>query len=289
MITSLKRLIVSVFLLLAAFTPLVAQDANRNIRFGMPGPAAADPKQRETFLVERTQYVLSYNDKIKTPNWVCWNLTKTDIGMTARGAFEPDEDLPKEFARITPKMYIGSGFDRGHMCNSKDRSDSEKNNDVTFLMSNMVPQAPVNNQKTWEHLEEYCRTLAKNGNDLYIVAGPHGIGGTGKNGFKTKIGAAPLTVTVPAHTWKIVMALDSKDAKPSKRTRMIAVIMPNDQNIDLDWTKYRVPVADIEELTGYKFFPDLPEDVAKTIKSEADEVPIVSAASPKKKKKKATS
>src|SRR5262249_15526902 len=137
-----------------------------------PAAATADPKQRENFLIERPQYVLSYNDKTKTPNWVCWNLKKNDIGDTARGAFEPDESLPPEFGKVTPKTYVGSGFDRGHMCNSKDRSDTEENNDATFLMTNMVPQAPNNNRKTWEHLEEYCRTLANSGKDLYMVAGP---------------------------------------------------------------------------------------------------------------------
>jgi endonuclease G len=251
----------------------------------MPAAATADPKQRENYLIDRPQYVLSYNDKTKTPNWVCWNLTAKDIGKTARGAFEPDPDLPAGFDKVLPKTYSGGGFDRGHMCNSKDRSDTEANNDVTFYMTNMVPQAPNNNQKTWEHLEEYCRTLAKSGKALYIVAGPHGIGGTGKSGFKTKIGQGGIKVTVPAHTWKVILVLDGQNASVTKRTRTIAVIMPNDQNIDLDWTKYRVSVHDVEELTGYRFFPDIPEMVANVIKAEPDTVVIENVTPTKKKKR----
>ena len=263
-------------LLLLAAQPVACQEGaqegggNRNVRFGMPAEAAVNPAQRENYLIDRPQYVLSYNDRTKTPNWVCWNLTRTDIGNTQRGAFEPDESLPRNFERVSPKTYIGSGFDRGHMCNSKDRSDSEQNNNATFLMTNMVPQAPTNNQKTWEGLEEYCRTLAKSGKDLYIVAGPHGEGGTGKNGFKTQIGSGPVTVRVPAQVWKVVMVLDEPGAEPTRQTRMIAVIMPNSEDIGLNWTRYIVSVNDVERLTGYKFFPRIDEEVARAIKSEVD-------------------
>ena len=48
--------------------------------------------------------------------------------------------------------YSGSGFDRGHNCPSADRTGSTADNTATFLMTNMMPQAPTNNQQTWAHL-----------------------------------------------------------------------------------------------------------------------------------------
>jgi endonuclease G len=45
-------------LLLAA--PLATQEANRNVRFGLPGPAKAEPSSREAYLIARPQYVLSF-------------------------------------------------------------------------------------------------------------------------------------------------------------------------------------------------------------------------------------
>ena len=62
--------------------PPNATAANRNVRFGMPAVAFADLAHPENYLIERPQYVLSYNNRTKTPNWVCWNLTKADIGNT---------------------------------------------------------------------------------------------------------------------------------------------------------------------------------------------------------------
>ena len=247
--------------------------ANRNVRFGMPAEAKADPTSRDAYLMDRPQYVLSYNDTTKNPNWVCWNLTATDIGKTERGAFAEDPDLPGEFNRVKDSDYRGVGFDRGHMCPSKDRSDSEANNTPLFYMTNIVPQAPNNNQKGWRLLEEKCRDLAKHGNELYIACGPHGRGGTGKDNTKHDFIGRATKVEVPATVWKVILVLPNKDAVPDAQSRAIAVWMPNDQTVGTDWKRYVVPVADVEKNTGYKFFPLVPDDVANPIKGRADAGP----------------
>jgi hypothetical protein len=46
----LKRLAVPALALLLAAAPLAAQEANRNIRFGLPGPAKPKPSSREALL-----------------------------------------------------------------------------------------------------------------------------------------------------------------------------------------------------------------------------------------------
>jgi endonuclease G, mitochondrial len=80
-------------LLLAVTAP--AAEPNPNVRFGQPAPAKADSEtSREAFLIDRPQYVLSYNAKTRTPNWVSWRLRKADIGNTPRSGFWPDPDLP---------------------------------------------------------------------------------------------------------------------------------------------------------------------------------------------------
>ncbi len=249
--------------------------ANRNIRYGMPGEAKADPASKEAYLIDRPQYVLSYNDKRKTANWVSWQLTAKDVGRISRGAFEEDPDLPKEFARVQFNTYTGSGFDRGHLCPSRDRTDTEKNNDAVFLMTNMIPQSPNCNQKGWERLETYCRELADKEKELYIVAGPHGIGGFNDDGKKAlTIGRNAPFVTVPASVWKVILVVD-RGANPTAKSRTIAVWMPNDATVTDDWPKYRVSIAEVEKKTGLKFFPLLPEDVATAIKEKPDELKVV--------------
>jgi endonuclease G len=240
----------------------------------MPSPARADPKQRDGYLIERPQYSLSYNAGTHTPNWVSWRLRQADIGKAERGPFEPDPLLPKGFAAVTTHVYDGSGFDRGHMCPAKDRSGSQADEDATFYLTNVVPQSPASNQKGWERLESYCRDLTQHGHVLYITCGPHGVGGGGKNGDKKEISKGHMDVTVPAKLWKVILVLPNEAAEPTRRTRVIAIIMPNDQTVGYDWAKYRVPVGDVEKLTGHHFFPALPKDVAGALKDRVDEVEI---------------
>lgn len=274
MVTLAKSLSLPLLALLLTVTPLLAQEPNPNVRFGLPSPARTDPKQREDYLIERPQYSLSYNAKTRSPNWVSWCLRQDDLGKSVRGAFEPDPLLPTGFAKVTSHVYEGCGFDRGHMCPAQDRSSRQADMDATFFLTNVVPQAPHCNQRAWERLESYCRDLVKKGDVLYITSGPHGVGGTGKDGHKEEIGKGRVEVTVPAKIWKVILVLPDARAEPTKRTRVIAVLMPNNQTVDYDWAKYRVSVAEVEKLTGYKFFPKLPRDVASALKSHVDEVKV---------------
>jgi DNA/RNA endonuclease G (NUC1) len=52
--------------------------------------------------------------------------------------------------------------------------------------------------------------------------------------------------------------------------------MPNDQTVDFDWAKYRVSARRVEKLTGLRFFPDVPDDVAEVLRDHVDtvEVPV---------------
>jgi endonuclease G len=247
--------------------------ANRNVRFGMPAEAKTDPASKDAYLIEREQYVLSYNDSKKTPNWVCWNLHTADIGKTERQtSFEPDPDLPKSFLHIKHGDYTGCGFDRGHMCPAKDRSDSVENNRATFYTTNIVPQSPACNRGGWERFEDYCRRQTHDGAELYIAAGPFGQGGTGEHGEHKTIGKA-TEVVVPAAVWKVAMVLPGKDEMPTQTTRTLAVWMPNDQTVPKDWKPYAVSVAEVEKRTGYKFFPLVPDDIAGAIKTRVDHGP----------------
>ncbi len=166
---------------------------NDNIGMGNPSGATTVVSNSSNYLLVRSQYALSYNNSKGMANWVCWHLTSTDIGSTTRcDCFAQDPALPSTYFRATTSNYTNTGFDRGHMCNSEDRTKSDTDNNATFYMSNITPQAPILNEQTWESLEEYCRTLAGQGNELYIIAGSYGTGGTGSNGGTTSTIASGL-------------------------------------------------------------------------------------------------
>src|SRR6266542_3155142 len=81
-------------------------------------------------------------------------------------------------------------------------------NQETYLMSNMVPQAPDNNQGPWANLENALRSalIGSPEKEIYIVSGPLGVGGTGSNGGTTTT-LANGHVTVPAYTWKVALVI----------------------------------------------------------------------------------
>ena len=136
-------------------------------------------------------------------------------------------------------------------------------------MSNMLAQAPDNNQGPWAALEGYLRTLTDAGNELYIVSGPAGVGGTGTAGFATSIVGG--RVEVPASTWKVVMILPAGEndlSRVTAATQTFAVNMPNTQGIrNNDWHIYKTTVRNIETLTNLNFFSNVPGAVQNSIEN----------------------
>lgn len=274
----------SVLVVLAIRAFLSVGTQNPNLTMGNPSKATTDLSNKNNYLMVKPYFALSYNNTRGAPNWVSWRLSASDIGTAPRVSFYPDPDLPAGFKVVTPKDYTGSGFDRGHMCPHGDRTATDEMSRATFVMTNIIPQSPNVNQKAWDQLEMYCRSLAEQGKVLYIVDGPYGVGGTGRNGRSNEIGTEN-SVTVPSRCWKAVMVLDggagSDLAKVTSKTRLIAVIMPNDMSVGEDWARYRVPVRDVERLTGYKFFDKVPAAIIGPLKNKTDKTPIPPPTTPR--------
>jgi endonuclease G len=276
MLTSVRRA-TAVLAFLVLTTPARAAEGDEHLLPGNPSGATADRAKPDNYLVRKPQYVLSYNNSKGTPNWVAWQLSKKWLGRTRRAnPFAPDTSLPAGFFKVRPNDYRAAGFDRGHMCPAADRSVSKEAMDVTFLMSNMVPQSPDLNRKTWEKLEEYCRSVVRERDrDLYIVAGPAGQGGLGSDGSRAFLRGSGGRITVPGKCWKVVLVVPAgaTDAKrlSAEQVRVFAVIMPNMQGLNADWRTYAVPVRDVEELTGLSFFTNLTADVAEQLRARKPE------------------
>jgi endonuclease G, mitochondrial len=240
---------------------------------GTPSPASTDPANKDDYLMLKRQYALSYNNSKGTANWVSWQLNASWIGDIDRcKSFTPDTTLPTGFVRVVPNDYTSSGFSRGHMTRSLERSTNERDNCATFLMTNIVPQTQDNNAGPWLELENLSLELARSGKELYIIAGPHGVGGTGLMGKKEKIGNGK--VTVPESLWKIVVVLDKPGLRKegvTANTRVIAVNMPNVVGInDKNWKEYVTTVDELEQMTGYDFLADVPTEIQNVIEAKQD-------------------
>ncbi|MBP5602743.1 MAG: DNA/RNA non-specific endonuclease [Treponema sp.] len=251
---------------------------NDPLFFGNPTDALADTSLNSNYLMIKPQFTLSYNTQTLGPNWVAWHLDSQNMGEADRSDdFRPDTELPAEWYAVKKAdyQYNKYGFDRGHVCPSADRTATKEDNSMTFLMTNMVPQTPDNNRVIWMHFENFERELVKAGNEVYIIAGPHGTGGTTPKGTFDNI---PITLksgdvlymNVPAYTWKVLIAIpdgtDDLDRIDSSAT-VIAINVPNQTGMQKtgDWEQFLCSIDDIEAMTGYDFFELLPDDVEDSL------------------------
>lgn len=242
---------------------------------GNPSGATTNAAQSTNYLLLKPEYALSYHRTRGIPNWVSWHLETADIGSAARqDDFRADNTLPANWYQVTASSYVNSGFDRGHHCPSADRTATTAANSATFLMTNMLPQAPNLNQRTWADLEEYCRKLARAGSELYVVMGSYGAGGTGSQGMAITLDQG--RVTVPARVWKVIVVLPvGKDdaTRVTNTTRVIAVDVPNQNTVSAAWGGYRTSVDAIEAATGLDLLSAVKPAVQSTLEAQTDNGP----------------
>lgn len=234
-----------------------------NLLLGNPSNAG---KNEDNFLLERPQYSMSYNHSGGGPNWVAWHTDAQDLGKIERGDnFSPDPDLPAAW-RITPNDYRGSGYDRGHVCPSGDRTSSRADNDATFYMSNMLPQTGALNRHVWADGENAVRDIVRQGNEVYQIAG-----GAGENGTIAK-----GKVTVPQLCWKVVVVLPEGTNDLSRinaQTRILAISIPNVADTRLetaDWRSYLTSLDKIQAATKLNLLSALPAKVRSALGSQVD-------------------
>lgn len=256
-------------------------DASLQMQLGNPSGATADPNNHQHYLIQRTVQAIDYNDTLGLPNWASWDLTASDLGSSGRSPdFGTDTSLPGSFYKVTTTDYSGSGFDRGHMCPSADRTDNDADNELVFLMSNIIPQTSAINSGVWASFEGYCRTLAQSGNELLIICGP--------SGFDGSFIQPSQRVFIPGYTWKIVVVVPSGSGAALSRittaTRVIAIKIPNSNSPGGSWQSYVTSARQIEVDTGFRFFTALPDNAADVLRNKVDggvsAPPVISGFSP---------
>jgi endonuclease G len=261
---------VALTLLLGVFKAGAIIDASLQMQLGNPSGATADTNNSEHYLILRSIEAMDYNNTHGEPNWASWDLTADDANgaVNRQDSFAADTNLPAGFYLVGKNEYGGSGYDRGHLCPSADRTDSTNDNDMTFLMSNMMPQAPDNNSVTWKGFEDYCRGLVQSSNnfELLIVCGPSGFTGAriNTNGY----------VWIPQYTWKIAVVVPPGTNAATNRitatNRVIAIKVPNTNGVSSDWQNFITSANQIQVDTGLTFFTALPPDVASALRAKVD-------------------
>jgi endonuclease G, mitochondrial len=226
-----------------------------HLEFGTPLDATSGDEYR----ISRRTQALSYNCGRGIPNWVSWNLNKTHYGDAARSSsFYTDSSLPSTCYHVTTSDYTNSGYSRGHMTRSEERTWSSTDNHEVFLMTNILPQYQDMNGGPWYKFEAYLQDLAQNQNkELYVISGGYGNRGTLNNAGK---------VVINTRNYKIVVIMPYgqglANVTSTSSLQVIAVDMPNVTGISTQpWTTYQTTVDKIEAASGYNFLDKLPDSI----------------------------
>ena len=212
-------------------------------------------------------YSICFDKTKKAALWVAYPihtayLNKT-VDRTNRWAFDPI--IPERFqANCVDNSYKGN-YDRGHQLPSADRLGNDEMNAQTFYMSNMTPQLGSLNQQMWANLETKVRSY--NCNDtLYVVTGAYFGPGAGST-----YDGAGNSVPIPTNYFKVL--LRTKSGSTGKQIKNCSP----DELISIGfWVEQKgygniappasicTSVADIEQKTGFTFFPQ----VSSTVKEQ---------------------
>lgn len=256
--------------------PVAVPGDNDPLLPGNPTNAIASPGFPENYLKDNGYYKLAYSNSRRIPVWVGWHFQSEDKGSTPRqDDFRADTQLPAGWYEVQGNDYSGSGFDRGHNCPSADRTSTVSANSSTFLMTNMIPQAPTFNQGPWAGLEDFTRnTLVGTSNEAFIYMGNTGSGGFNANGLYHTITNG--YVTVPRKVWKVILVIPKGNSDLSRihsDATVLVVNMPNDNSLyttsgTTAWRNYLTTINALETDAVNNGVPlNLLRDVADSIKS----------------------
>ena len=205
-------------------------------------------------IIKKKAYIVSYNKDTKIPNWVAWHLTAdhTDGSVRRMSNFYEEESVVSP--RATNEDYRGCGWSRGHMCPAGDNKWDETAMYDSFSLVNVCPQDAKLNSGLWNSVEMDCRKWAKKYGDIYIVCGPvfynqeHDMIGDNK-------------VCVSEAFFKVILCLQGEP-------KAIGFVIKNNAGTKKK-DQYVNTVDEVERITGYDFFPALPDDIENEVESSA--------------------
>lgn len=228
--------------------------------------------------IRRDEYSTSYNHETRCPNWVAWVLTKEraqsekietciwyDDNNIAFGINNFSKDIVRgkyifdaEADEPRPELFDWSerpkDMTHGHLCPAADCYISKSAMNQSLLLTNLCVQAEKLNNGSWRKLEDKCRKLAKKGITLFIVAGPIFDNGN----VSKRMG----NIAIPDAFFKVLLCMEG-----TPKTIGFYYTNTNDKHNMQDAVR---TVDQIEELTGFDFFPQLPDSIENIIECKAN-------------------
>lgn len=210
-------------------------------------------------------YSMLYDTNLKMAYWVAYPLCNFYTHVSAGGRtngwtggrtddWNWDPSIPQTGQAM---LFSGmsNGYDRGHQIPSADRQTNATANRQTFYFTNMTPQVGKGlNQDIWSSLEGAVRGWSSNVDTLYVVTGamPTTPEYTTVNWTYDNNGKR---IAIPKYYFKALCHLNRRTGQ----AKTIAFVLNNTKYSNNNYMNCAMSVAELEELTGFEFFPQIDE------------------------------
>lgn len=197
--------------------------------------------------------------------WVAYPLHTSYTGTGRVESWAYDPKIAGQYQPDLARSYPSSTYDRGHQIPNADRNGNSVMQAQTFYFSNITPQNARLNQQPWGALEKMARDDWMCSDTLYVVTGAWWRPGSGvttpdRNGKLCPVPTSYFKVLVRTVAGDVRQTGDRLGDYPPSQLKSIGFWVDNlsGQGTARDWVK---SVAEIEQMTGFSFFPSVPAQV----------------------------
>lgn len=223
-------------------------------------------------------YTYCFDTEKRAARWVAYPLhTCYTSGSGNRNnskfGYDPSVDT-KYQANLGAGSYNG-WYDRGHQIPAADRKCSQEMMDQTFYATNMTPQQANFNQNKWGVLEGKVRNWMCR-DTLYVVTGAHFEGNHHSSIASSTKDKSGNVCPTPTYYYKALLRTKSGSTgksisqitDASKLSAIVFWLEHQDTEDDTTITASEcITVAELEERTGFTFFPLLDDSIEQSVKS----------------------
>lgn len=236
----------------------------------MPGILSTDNRYPNATEVKvsangERNYTHYYDTDTYTSLWVAYPLESKHMGSYSRPdtwSFNPQIDV-KYQVDLRNRSYTDSDVHvRGHLIPNASRNGNKTMQEQTFYVTNSVPQVHTNfNSGIWQTLEAAIQSKAKS-QKLYIVTGVafNKVGET-KTIKYTTAKDDTKQVPIPNYFYKVVLLPTVNSTGAVTSAKCVGFWFENKAYSGSTYSTYSVSVDQIEEWTGFDFFPNLPDSI----------------------------
>lgn len=208
-------------------------------------------------------YSMLYDTDLKIAYWVAYPLCNWYINGSGKrtDAWDYDPQVPASQQANLSSSYPANDYDRGHQLPNGDRLRSNAINAQTFYYTNMTPQIGKKlNQTIWADLEDAVRGWSSATDTLYVVTGAMPTTSTDQT-IQYTTDRDGSKIAIPKYYFKALAR------KVNGQYQTVGYKLDNISYSDRNFNIGLVSVKELEEMTGFTFFPDKPE-ITESIKSQ---------------------